>query len=295
MYFKWSGIEEFVKVAECGSFSKAAQSLNVSKSHVSKHIRRMEEQFGVILFNRNTRNVVLTNQGRDFFLKCQKILSNLEDAQSELIDEASELKGHINIAIAGAFGEEYIAPNLANFLVEYPEVSINMEFTNRLVNLQEEHFDLAIRSEFTNLENLSHEKICSYDLITAAHPDYLKNAPDLNTPDDLENHNCLIDTLPYWRFKIDDQVKKQIVNGNWRSNNGRALISAAKSTKGIIQLPNYYALEEISKGNLVEVLNKYAVNDINYYAVMSQLHYTPRRVSTLIKFLNTSLNNISNQ
>ena len=289
MYFKWSGIEEFVKVAEYGSFSKAAKSLNVSKSHISKHIKRLEEQFEVILFNRNTRNVVLTNQGKDFFLKCQKILSNLEDAKTELIDEATKLKGHINIAIAGAFGEDFVAPIIASFLKKYPEVSVNMEFTNRLVNLQEEHFDLAIRSEFTNLENLISREIYQYELVTVCKSDYLKTAPALNSPEDLDNHNCLLGTLPYWRFTINNQMKKIVINGNWRSNNGRALISATSVGEGIIQLPHYYVAKELAEGNLVQVLEKYAVKKIKYYAVMSQLHYIPRRVNTLISFLKPSL------
>lgn len=289
MHFKWSGIEEFVKVAELGSFSQAAKSLNVSKSHISKHIKNLENQFSVVLFHRTTRNVTLTNQGKYFFLKCQKILSNLEDAQGELIDEASELIGSIKIAVAGAFGEDIIAPVIASFLRQYPDVSIEMEFTNRIVNIPEEHFDLAIRTEFTDLENFIAEEIYQYDLITVARPDFIDKSPEIRTPDDLQKINCLMGTIPYWRFNVDNKNKEIVVDGNWQSNNGRALVSAANSGMGIIQVPIFYVTNELTSGKLISILDDYALKNIKYYAVMSKLNYVPRRVNTLIKFLKETL------
>ncbi len=289
MQFKWSGIEEFVKVAELGSFSKAADNMNVSKSHISKHIKMLERECGVILFHRTTRSVSLTNQGRDFFLKCQKILANLEEARAELVDEASELAGPIKMAVAGAFGEDFIAPVVSSFLEEYPDVSINMEFTNRLVNIQEEHFDLAIRSEFADLDNFITEKICQFDLVTVARPDYLESNPTIKVPDDLEEHNCLVGTVPYWRFRINDQIRQVIIEGNWRSNNGRALIRAVNSGMGVAQLPLFYVAKELERGALTAVLEDYAIKEINYYAVMSKLRFVPRRVSMLIKHLQQKL------
>ncbi len=287
----WEGVIEFVCVVETGSFSDAAKSLGVSRSHVSKKVRELEVRLGVELLHRTTRSVNLTGLGAEFFPKCKRLLGEMDEAQALLIDEAIKPQGTIRLTVAGAFGERMLAPALADFSVKYPDISVDVEFTNRLINLSEEQFDLALRSGqkqeiFRGTEKA--DLLYQYELFTAASPSYLaKNAP-ITTIEDLQYHNCLSGTLPHWRFQVSGQVHNTVVHGRWRSNNGRALVAAAISGVGIIQVPHFYVERAIEEGRLKLVLGRYAVGGLGYFAVVPTEHM-PRRVTMLIDHLKESL------
>ncbi|WP_417320527.1 LysR family transcriptional regulator [Emcibacter sp.] len=288
MDYRWTGIIEFVNVVEKGSFSAAAKALDVSKSHVSKQIRALENSLGVQLLHRTTRKQTLTNQGVDFFMRCQKILQNLDEARNALGEELTNPRGLIRLTAAGAFGEDFLSPILADFLILYPEVTIEVNFTNRLVDLHEEHFDLAIRAGLPEKGHLSGDKLCSYGLVTAASPAYLKKRGMPKTPADLDDHNCLVGTLPYWRFREGDDIREYIVRGNWKSNNGRALIKAAEAGLGILQVPEFY-LDYAAPDSLVPLLQDYSLDTVTMWAMYPGQQYVPRRISLLMEYLKQSL------
>ncbi|WP_321396325.1 LysR family transcriptional regulator [Emcibacter sp.] len=285
---RWNGIIEFVNVVERGSFSAAAKKLDVSKSHVSKQIRALEESLGVQLLHRTTRKQTLTNQGVDFFMRCQKILQNLDEARNALGEELTTPRGQIRLTAAGAFGEEFLSPVLADFLTLYPEVNIEVSFTNRLVDIHEEHFDLAIRAGLPERGHLSADKLYSYRLVTAASRSYLEKYGMPETPGELENHNCLVGTLPYWRFRDGENIREIIVRGNWKSNNGRALIKAAEAGLGVLQVPEFY-LDYAPADSLVPLLRDYSLSNVTMWAMYPSQQYVPRRVSLLMEFLKQSL------
>ena len=288
MDYRWSGIIEFVNVVERGSFSAAAKALGVSKSHVSKQVRALEKSLDIQLLHRTTRKQTLTNQGLDFFMRCQKILQNLDEARNALGEELTTPRGQIRLTAAGAFGEEFLAPVLADFLTQYPEVAIEVSFTNRLVDIQEEHFDLAIRAGLPEQGHLSGDKLHSYRLVTAASRTYLDRRGLPAQPADLESHNCLVGTLPYWRFRVGEDIREVVVRGNWKSNNGRALIKAAEAGLGILQVPEFY-LDYVTAGDLVPLLEDYSLNNVTMWAMYPSQQYVPRRVSLLMEFLKQSL------
>ncbi|MFC7047667.1 LysR family transcriptional regulator [Emcibacter nanhaiensis] len=288
MDYRWTGIIEFVNVVEKGSFSAAAKALDVSKSHVSKQVRALEKSLGVQLLHRTTRKQTLTNQGVDFFMRCQKILQNLEEARNVLGEELTTPRGQIRLTAAGAFGEEFLAPVLADFLTLYPEVTMEVSFTNRLVDIQEEHFDLAIRTGLPDREHFSADKLYSYRLVTAASRSYLDRHGVPQLPDELENHNCLVGTLPYWRFRSGEDIREVVVRGNWKSNNGRALIKAAEAGLGILQVPEFY-LDYATTDTLVPLLEDYSLDNVTMWAMYPSQQYVPRRVSLLMEFLKQSL------
>ncbi len=289
----WEGIEEFVRVVEKGSFSKAAQAMGLSKSHMSKHVKKLENRLDVTLIHRTTRKLKLTNQGQEFFLKCQTILHDLEEARASLVNEITDPRGHIRLTVAGAFGEDFLSPVIAEFLQDYPDVSVDMTFTNRRVDLLEEQFDLAIRSGMDAKSTVLDEKLFSHPLITAASPKYLAKCGVPKSISELKSHNCLCGTLPHWRFQTGGHVREISVSGSWHSNNGRALVHAAKAGLGIIQVPDFYVTKTLAKGLLTEILTPYRVESNSFWAIYPKSHHVPRKSQMLVEYIRSKLNQLS--
>ncbi|MBL4895021.1 MAG: LysR family transcriptional regulator [Emcibacter sp.] len=289
----WEGIEEFVRVVEKGSFSKAAQAMGMSKSHMSKHVKKLENRLGVTLIHRTTRQLNLTNQGQEFFLKCQSIMHELEETRARLVNETTDPRGHIRLTVAGAFGEDFLSPVIAEFMQDYPDITVDITFTNRRVDLLEEQFDLAIRSGIEDKNSTQGEKLFSHPLITAASPAYLEKRGTLKNISDLKSHNCLCGTLPRWCFQINGHIREMTVTGSWHSNNGRALVHAAKAGLGIIQVPDFYVTEALSKGILTEILPAFRVENNCFWAIYPKSHHVPRKSQMLVEYIKNGLNQLS--
>lgn len=285
----WEGVEEFVRVVEKGSFSEAALVMGLSKSHMSKHVKKLEQQLGVTLIHRTTRQLKLTNQGQEFFLKCQTIIHDLEEARARLVNETTDPKGHIRLTVAGAFGEDVLSPVIAEFMLDYPDVSVELTFTNRRVDLVEEQFDLAIRSGMDDKNSAMGEKLFSHALVTAAGPGYLAKRGLPKTVHDLKSHNCLCGTLRHWRFLTGGQVKEITVTGSWQSNNGRALVHAAKAGLGLIQVPDFYVSDALASGDLREVLIPFRMESNSFWVIYPKSHHLPRKVQMLVDYIRNKL------
>ena len=286
----WEGIEEFVRVVEKGSFSKAAQTMGLSKSHMSKHVKKLENRLDVTLIHRTTRKLKLTNQGQEFFLKCQTIMHDLEEARAKLVNETTDPRGHIRLTVAGAFGEDFLSPVIAEFLQDYPDVSVDITFTNRRVDLLEEQFDLAIRSGMDDKSTAQGEKLFSHPLITAASPQYLEKSGRPQNISELKSHNCLCGTLPRWRFQTGGHIREISVSGTWHANNGRALVHAAKAGLGIIQVPDFYVAEALAEGVLTEIFSTSRVEDNSFWAIYPKSHHVPRKTQMLVEYIRVKLN-----
>lgn len=278
----WKGVEEFVRVVEKGSFSAAAKAMGLSKSHLSKQVKTLEDHLGTTLIYRTTRQLNLTHQGEIFFLKCQTLLQEMDAARAQVVNEVARPRGHIRLTVAGAFGEDVLSPLIAQFLREYPQVSIDMTFTNRQVDLVEEQFDLAIRSSAPQRSIPHGTEIYRYSLITAAHPDYLARHGAPTSPSDLKHYNCLCGTLPYWRFLQSGQIREVPITGNWHANNGRALVHGAQAGLGIIQVPDFYIQEAVTTGQLSEILIPYKMTTNSFWAIHPKSHHLPRKVQMLV-------------
>lgn len=283
MRHKWCGVQEFVSVVDTGSFSGAAKQLGHSKSHISKHVKELEQRLGVDLLHRTTRTIQLTNQGLEFYHRCSQILHNLDDAEVALTEQSAELRGEIRMTVAGLFGEDFLAPIVASFLKDYPRVSVDIMFSNRKVNIGEERFDLALRSGIIEDGPYHHEEIHKYPLVTVASRRYLAARGTPETLADLKKHNCLAGTLPYWRFAVNGQCQELFIKGNWKSNNGCALVQAAKHDLGIIQVPDFYVTD--SGDALTPILENFAVRNVKVWAIYPHRQYLPRRVQLLIGYL----------
>lgn len=250
------GIISFVKAAETGSFSQAAQELDVSKSHVSKLIVQLEQELGATLFVRSTRKVQLTNIGERYLESCRQAMGQLKNAKDAILDLSETPNGSLRVTLAGIFGEDYIAPVLIEMARKYPNLKIEVDFSARVVDLIAERFDVAIRIGHLPSSTLVAQKIASRVEYVVCSKSYLQQAPTLREPADLIHHNCLGEKS-HWTFKYRGKSLHVSVKGNFKSNNPRVIQKAALAGLGIARLPGSYTFEEIRKGKLIPVLETF--------------------------------------
>jgi DNA-binding transcriptional LysR family regulator len=282
---RWESIEAFVAVAENQSFSKASLQLGQSKSHVSRQIARLENRLDARLFNRTTRKVSLTDTGQRYFLTCRDMLDNLKEAEQAIVEQQHQARGLLTVSVAGQFAEDYVVPATLAFMKKYPKVMINLDFNNRVVNLVDEGYDLAIRSGYLKDSSLIARRIAARRLLICASPAYLERKGQPSDPHELRQHNCLMGTQNSWRLRDGDKHMDLKLDGTWRSNNGRALIEAALGGLGLVQLPSYYLQEHIEAGRLLRVLDHCCPTDTGTWAVYPSNRHMSQKVRLYINFL----------
>lgn len=288
MHQKWDGIDEFVAVATAGSFANAAARLGASTSQVSRAIARLETRLDAQLFYRTTRKVALTDTGRALVERCSELIRQRDEAL-DLITDAGEPQGELRITCSTALGSRFVAPIVARMAKQFPRLSVNLELSNRIVDLVAEGFDLAIRTGNLADSGLIATRIASRRLYLCASPDYLKLAGRPHTIEDLANFECLRGTASTWHFQIDGVSRTVRPNGRWRCNSGDAVLEAALLGLGICQLPKFYVLPQIANGALEPLLEAFRPRDEPIWAVYPQRRHLLPKVQHLISILRVEL------
>ena len=282
---RWEHIEAFVSVVQFGSFTSAADALGVSRSHVSRQVSSLENRLDAQLLLRTTRKISLTEVGKAFHLRCKDILEGLEDAEQAVTDLQERPRGILRISVAGAFGEDYIAPAAIRFMQQHTGLTVELDFSNRLIDLISDGYDLAIRAGTLKDSSLIARRICSRQLLTCGSPAYLASQGVPGSIHALTNHNCLRGTLPTWRFREEGKNFDVPVDGNWRSNNGRALLHAALEGLGLVQLPSFYLDEALNAGQLTPILEEFKPTDIGVWAVYPHNRHLSAKVRLFVNYL----------
>ena len=282
---RWESIEAFERVVRFSSFSRAAEDLGVSRSHISRQITGLENRLDAQLLLRTTRKVSATEVGQAFYQRCREILNNLEEAEQAVVDLQERPRGILRVTVGGAFGEDFIAPAALDFMADHGDLSIELDFTNRLIDLISEGYDLAIRAGTLKDSTLIARRICNRKLLTCASPLYVQRNGEPPNIHALTNHNCLVGTLDTWRFRENERNFDLRVQGNWRSNNGRALATAALNGLGIVQLPSFYVERDIAEGKLVQLLNSFNPTDTGVWAVYPHHRHLTAKVRLFVNFL----------
>ena len=261
--------------------------MNVSKSFVSRHVTELENRLGAQLLNRTTRTITLTEVGKSFYTRCREILSGLEEAEHAVFDMQERPRGTLKMTAAGDFGETYVVPIAVDFMRLHPEVNIDMSFTNRNIDLVAEGFDLAIRFGVLKDSSLIARRIATRNLHVVGSPEYFEQFGYPQTIQDLKQHNCLAGALNIWRFsEAGRQGHTEIkVEGNWRSNNARALLEAARKGLGLSQMPAAYVQNYLKTGALVSVLDTYQPRDLGVWAVYPSSRHLSTKVRYFIDYL----------
>ncbi len=289
----WDGIDEFVAVADTGSFSRAAERLRVSSSHVSRSVARLEDRLQARLFYRTTRKVSLTESGRAFFARCQRLAEERDEAFLAVGDlqggVQGDVKGLLRMTCATSYGEQFVVPLINDLLERHPQLSVEVELTNRTLDLVQEGFDLAVRLGRLNESSLVATRIAPRVMHLCASPAYLERH---GTPDGLAalaGHQCLTGTSDSWLF--DDNGREWLFRprGRWRCNSGYSVLDAAQRGFGLCQLPDYYVKAPIADGRLIPLLERHRPPNTAVWAVYPQKRHVPPKVHAAIRHLKEGL------
>ena len=278
----------FVRVAQLGSFSAVARQMDVARSVVTRQVAALEAHLGVKLIARSTRRLTLTAAGESYLQSSREILDLVEVAETGLAEQGGRLQGRLRISVPLSFGLRHLLPLLLDFGQIYPELDIDLDFTDRRVNLIEEGVDLAIRIT-SRLEPLDvARKIGSASLVVLASPGYLARHGEPQHPADLAQHVCLsyqTERGSGWTFLLEGTPRMFPVGGRMRANNGDALLAAAIRNMGIISSPTFISAPAIEAGQLRPILTQYAMPELGIYAVLPSNRYIPQRVRVCVDYL----------
>ncbi len=286
---RWEGLDEFVAVAECGQFTAAAERLGLSSSQVSRQIARLEERLHARLFYRTTRKVALTEAGQTFLQHCQRLQDAREEALNAIGDLGSEPKGLLRMTCAVAYGERFIVPLVTGFMARHPRLSVEIELSNRTLDLVQDGFDIAIRLGRLQDSRMLATRLAPRRMYLCASPDYLQRYGRPHSLSELARHNCLIGSSDVWTFQLEGREASQRVNGNWRCNSGQAVLDAALAGLGLCQLPDYYVLEHLRSGSLVSLLDNHQPPNTAVWALYPQQRHLSPKVRQLIDALRYGL------
>lgn len=275
----------FVKVVDAGGFSAAARALNLSPSMVTNHIQSLEERLGVRLLNRSTRKVNLTEVGHAFYDRCVRIIAELDDAEQVAEALQSRPRGTLRLNTAVAI-PTVIAPVIAEFVALYPEASVSIVATGRMVDLVEEGFDLAIRITPIPSSSLIIRRLASYRFVVCGAPDYFTSRGRPERPADLIHHNCLnYSDAPWgaeWHFASSDNDEAVPITGNLQANNVESLRRAAVLGQGLIYVPTFLISDELKSGRLVPTLTEFPTIERSIDAIYPHRQHLSAKVRSFI-------------
>lgn len=285
----WEGVSEFVSVAELGSFTHAANSLNLSVAQVSRQVSQLEKRLNTKLLYRTTRKVSLSAEGETYYQHCRQILNDLKDAERALGNLKDTPQGSIKLTAPVMYGEKYIQPLIHDFMLQYPAIDVISNLTNQQLDLVEGGYDLAIRLGKLKDSSLMAKPISQRNYRVCASPEYLKHHGTPHSLTELNQHNCLMGQHSYWRFEDNQKDKTIKVTGNLTCNSGYGLVDAALKGIGMVQLPSYYLDQHIQQGKLIEVLTQYKMKAETIWAVYPNNRHLSAKIRQLVEFLQSRL------
>ena len=282
-------ISTFVEVIARGSLSAAARAEGIAPAMIGRRLDALEARLGVKLLQRTTRKLALTNEGAAFLEDCQRILAELEDAESAVAERSAKATGHLLISAPAGFGRQHVAPLLPSFVAEHRDVAVTLNLNDRVVDLIGEGVDVAIRIASLSDSNLVSVKLADNERVLVASPAYLKRHGEPQTLADLAKHNCLAisseGSQRGWNFRENGKIVTLKVGGNLGCNDGEVLHDWALAGKGLAWRSMWEVGAEIEAGKLVTVLDQYSAPGNDLYAVFAQRRHLPLRIRAFVDFL----------
>jgi DNA-binding transcriptional LysR family regulator len=287
---RMAALEAFVKVSETQSFTEAAERLGQSKSAISRHISALEAELGARLFHRSTRTLALTEAGQSYYERMVRILSDVEEANRAVTQLQAAPRGRLRINAPMSFGFLHLAGVLPDFLERFPEVTIDLVMNDRFVDLVDEGFDVAVRIGGMVDSTLIAKRLGPIRRVICASPAYLQRRGTPRTPDDLRQHDCLLNSNVQasheWSFsKPEGGMWSVDVRGPVTANNGDALRVAALKGLGLTLLPTFIVGADLQAGNLVTVLDEYVMQRLSMHAVYPTARHLSPKVRAFVDFL----------
>jgi DNA-binding transcriptional LysR family regulator len=289
-----TAVQLFIRVVETGSFSKAAVELGITQPTATKAVAATEKRLGARLLHRSTRGVTPTEVGALYYEKCKLIAREIDEADNLATLLQSQVGGTLRISTSVAFGRRVLVPLVLRYMRQHPEVTIDLAFDDRYVNLVEQGADLAIRMGRLADSTLGARYLGTNPWLMAASPSYLRERGTPRTAADLAAHACLVYSSVQgddrWSLATPGGVELAVpVKGPLRSNNLSAVLAAARAGLGLAVLPWYVARESVADGSVVQVLADHGLPAQEVHAVFPSPKWVPSKVTSFIAFLQQSL------
>jgi DNA-binding transcriptional LysR family regulator len=287
---RFHAITTFARVVESGSFARAAERLGVSVSSVSRQVSVLEAHLAARLLNRTTRRLSLTEAGQTFYERCVQLLADLEEAEVAMSAASVVPGGTLRLTCSATFGARHLAPAIAAFAARHPQVNFDVELSERVVDLVEEGFDLAVRIGQTGGQNLVGRKIGSTRLVCCAAPSYLERHGEPRKPEDLATHACLtyeyMPTRNVWQFR-DRQGREHNarISGPMHANNGRFLEALAAEGIGIVREPDFIVGPDVRAGRLKPILCEFEPPPLGIHVVYPSRRHLSAKVRAFADYL----------
>lgn len=284
---KLQAIKAFTHVAERRGFTAAAKKLGMSASAVTKSIARLEDELGTQLFNRTTRRIALTDSGQEFYERCVRILTELEDAETAIRESTATPQGRVRMVMPFSFGRVTFVPMLPEFYRRYPDIVLDVSFSDRAVDLIAEGYDLAVRTGDLSDSRLIRRVLTKGPMLTVASPKYLAVHGRPKTPADLAKHNCVLGRFgPEWTFRNGNGGLINVrVNGNVWLWSGDAVREAAVAGVGIARSTRWLFRKDLEAGLVESVLEEYAVDGVPVSVLYPAKRHMARKLAAVIDFL----------
>ena len=283
-------IESFVAVATKGSLTAAAHAEGVAPAVIGRRIDALEERLGVKLLVRTTRRITLTHEGSAFLEDCQRLLTDLANAEASVSAGGVKASGSLRVTAPAGFGRRHVAPLVPRFIAQHPDVHLSLNLSDRVVDIVNESFDCAVRVGDLQDSSLISVRLADNRRLCVAAPGYLQRAGVPQHPSELVRHECL--TLSSdasqtrgWAFRLDDEVVHLRPSGRLDCSDGQVLHDWCLQGLGIAWRSSWEVEHEIASGQLVAVLEDFAAPPNGIYAVFPHAKHLPLRVRLWIDFL----------
>lgn len=285
---KLKAMSIFVKIVDCGSFSGAAEKLNMSQSSVARSLAALESELGTQLLYRTTRRVTLTEEGFGYCQRCRQILLEVEDAESVLTQNQSSPQGVIRITAPQTFGRFHLNPLIEAFLASHPGMEVELLLLDRVVDLLEEGMDIALRIGHLPDSSLIAKRVGEVSFKVCASPDFIAETGEPKAPHELENYNCIhltaLKSHAQWLFNTQGDDKRVTASGRFKTNHVETALDACKSGLGLGQFLSYQIAPSVASGQLVTVLDDFDIEPLPVNLVYPQSRLLSSRSKTFINW-----------
>jgi DNA-binding transcriptional LysR family regulator len=286
---KFQEMRTFVGVIDAGSFVGAAQALNMSKPAVSRYVGDLEARLGIRLLHRTTRKLSLTEEGEVFYSRCQEVLTSIDEAESEITSRSGTAIGSIRVNAPVTFGNLHLSGLWGQFKALHPQVTLDITLADRVVDIVEEGYDLAVRIARLPSSSLISRKLSSTRMVVCASPEYLRKAGTPAHPSDIAKHAVL--AYSYWSTKDEWEFQGPSENVSVRThpflhcNSGDTCRAGALKHQGIILQPTFLIGQDLANGSLVEILPEFKSVELGVYVMYPTRKNVSPKVRLMIDFL----------
>ena len=291
MLDRLTSMRVFANAADLGSFTAAGAALGMTSQMVGKHVSTLEAKLGAPLLQRTTRRQSLTETGRRFYERCRVVLAEVDAAYALAETSAAQPSGRLRVSAPVGFGACRLAPVLSDLLDRHPALEVELNLTDRFVDVVDEGYDAVLRLGPIGDTSLVARELMSHDQVACASPAYLARRGAPRTPSDLADHACLgfvnWSGLPYaeWRFGEGDDLHPVRVRSRFQVNDGRVLVALAVAGHGVILQPEAVVADALARGDLVPVLTDYAAPSRRLYLLYTSRKPQPAKLKALVDHL----------